>query len=76
MSLGELGFLLDLVEAKDHTARAHGLGPAAIRRLQKAGYIAPWAKVFGPQVWVLKKQFSRSEIQLIRRIADDQNRVM
>lgn len=68
MSLGELGFLLDLIEAEDHRARARGLGPAAIRRLQKAGYIAPWAKVFGPQVWVLKKEFSASEIQLMRSI--------
>lgn len=70
MSLGELTFLLQLVQDEDHTARAYDLGPAAIRRLSKAGYIAPFGKSFGAPFWILTHKFSDSEIQVMRRILD------
>lgn len=70
MSLGELAFLLQLVQDEDHTARASDLGPAAICRLSKAGYIAPFGKSFGAPFWVLTHRFSDSEIHEMRRIVD------
>jgi hypothetical protein len=67
LGINQLQFLLTLAESKDNIGRAYELGPQAVNELVSGGYIRPWAKVWGPQVWTLNRKLTAGDMAFIKR---------